>query len=284
VVAVAPGVSQFAVGDAVFGMCSAGSLCEVNVCWADNLASKPASLTHCESCCLVTSGGTALEMLEIANERCGGTLNKVLITAGGGGTGTMLVQMCKNVYGAKHVAVTASHSKRDKVLQLGADEVIDYTTTDFGQALRGQEYDCVIDVLGEFKKSQIVVDGKRPIVTCSGKLFKGPQMAEVMQVYHMGSLPGCLKCCLTCCYGCIYKKNIYTAMLMPTTERLTRVAKMAESGQLKVVMNRIYPFEKSIDAYDYVGEGHVLGKVCVEVVPGAAGSAGVEQISPSTFE
>ena len=50
-------------------------------------------------------------------------------------------------------------------------------------------------------------------------------------------------------------KQYLHRMLMPTTANLTRVAKMAESGQLKVVMNRIYPFEKSMEAYDNVGEG-----------------------------
>jgi NADPH:quinone reductase-like Zn-dependent oxidoreductase len=56
---------------------------------------------------------------------------------------------------------------------------------------------------------------------------------------------------------------------LPQSHDLALVADLTVKGKLQVVIDKIYPFERAAEAFDYVGEGHVTGRVLVEVIPGA---------------
>ena len=143
--ATGPGVEEFAPGDEVFAVTDQGqegAYAGAIAIKAALAARKPADLSHAEAAALALTGLTALVSLEdVAKLAAGET---VLIHAGAGGVGSFAVQYARHV-GAR-VFATASAGNRDYVLGLGADEVIDYTSQDFVQAV--PPCDVVFDTLG----------------------------------------------------------------------------------------------------------------------------------------
>jgi NADPH:quinone reductase-like Zn-dependent oxidoreductase len=143
---VVPGVTRFAVGDEVYGMPffprAGNAYAEYVAVPSRQLAGKPAALDHEHAAALPLAGLTAWQALvDTADVQPG---QRVLIHAGGGGVGHLAVQIAK-ARGA-HVVATASGPKRDFVLGLGADEVIDYRAVDITEAIQGM--DVVLDTVG----------------------------------------------------------------------------------------------------------------------------------------
>lgn len=141
VVAVGDEVTRFVRGDEVFGI-SNGSFAQYAAASADKLAPKPANLSFEQAGVAAVSGITALQALVDVGKLEPG--QKVLILGASGGVGTYAVQLAKAL-GAEVTGV-ASAAKLELVSELGADEVIDYTTTDFADGDR--RYDLIIDTGG----------------------------------------------------------------------------------------------------------------------------------------
>ncbi|WP_369199699.1 NADP-dependent oxidoreductase [Streptomyces sp. PU-14G] len=144
--AVGLGVALFKPGDEVFGMLpyphGAGSHAEYVAGPARAFAHKPSGIDHVEAGALPLAALTAWQALvDVADVQAG---QRVLIQAAAGGVGHLAVQIAK-ARGA-HVIGTASAGKHDFLRSLGADELIDYRTTDFADAVRG--VDVVFDTLG----------------------------------------------------------------------------------------------------------------------------------------
>ncbi|CAG7651458.1 NADP-dependent oxidoreductase [Actinacidiphila bryophytorum] len=143
---VVPGVNRFRPGDEVFGMPffpRAGSgYAEYVAVPSRQLARKPAALDHLQAAALPLAGLTAWQSLvDTARIEPG---RRVLIHGGGGGVGHLAVQIAK-AHGA-HVITTARADKHDFVRGLGADEAVDYRSTDFSEAVR--DVDVVLDTVG----------------------------------------------------------------------------------------------------------------------------------------
>jgi NADPH:quinone reductase-like Zn-dependent oxidoreductase len=142
---VGEGSSDFAPGDDVFAVTERGeegAYAEAIAIRAELAAAKPAALSHAEAAALALTGLTALVALEDeAKLKAGET---VLIHGGAGGVGGFAVQYARHV-GARAI-VTASPGNHDYVRGLGADEVIDYTSHDFSEAVSG--CDVVLDTIG----------------------------------------------------------------------------------------------------------------------------------------
>jgi NADPH:quinone reductase-like Zn-dependent oxidoreductase len=144
--AVGFGVTLFKPGDEVFGMLpyphGVGAHAEYVVGPARAFAPKPRSLTHVEAGALPLAGLTAWQALvDTAGIEAG---QRVLIHAAAGGVGHLAVQIAK-AKGA-YVVATASAGNHDFLRGLGADEVMDYNTTDLAEAVR--DVDVVLDSLG----------------------------------------------------------------------------------------------------------------------------------------
>jgi len=143
--AVGPGVTDVAVGDAVFGVTDQG----IEGCYAEKLAikaalvaKKPASLGHAEAAALGLVSLTALTAIEdTAQLKAGET---ILIQGGAGGVAGFAIALAKHI-GAR-VITTASAGNHDYVRRLGADQVIDYKTQDFTGV--GPVCDVVFDTVG----------------------------------------------------------------------------------------------------------------------------------------
>jgi NADPH:quinone reductase-like Zn-dependent oxidoreductase len=144
--AVGFGVTLFQPGDEVFGMLpyphGVGAHAEYVVGPARAFAPKPPALTHAEAGALPLAGLTAWQALvDTAGIDAG---QRVLIHAAAGGVGHLAVQIAK-AKGA-YVIGTASPGHHDFLRGLGADEVIDYHTTDVAQAVH--DMDVVLDSVG----------------------------------------------------------------------------------------------------------------------------------------
>jgi NADPH:quinone reductase-like Zn-dependent oxidoreductase len=143
--AVGPGVTDLAIGDAVFGVMDAG----IEGCYAEKIAikaaiiaKKPPRLGHAEAAAMALTSLTAIWALEdTARLKSGET---ILIQGGAGGVAGFAIQLAKHI-GAK-IITTASAGNHDYVRQLGADRVIDYRNQDFTKAV--SDCDVVFDTVG----------------------------------------------------------------------------------------------------------------------------------------
>jgi len=142
---VGPGVTDFAVGDAVFGVLDAGNegaYAEKLAIKAAIIAKKPDRLSHAEAAALGLINLTALTAIEdTARLKAGET---ILIQGGAGGVAGFAVQLAKHL-GAT-VITTASAGNHAYVRSLGADRVIDYNAEDFSAI--GPICDVVFDTVG----------------------------------------------------------------------------------------------------------------------------------------
>lgn len=142
---VGDGVTDFKVGDAVFGVCDVGqegAHAEKIAMKASIVARKPDSLSHQEAAALALTGLTALVSIEDTIELKPG--ETILIQGGAGGVASFAIQAAKHI-GARVIS-TASAGNVDYVKSLGADEVIDYNAQDFTKVV--SDCDAVFDTVG----------------------------------------------------------------------------------------------------------------------------------------
>jgi NADPH:quinone reductase-like Zn-dependent oxidoreductase len=142
---VGAGVTDFKVGDAVFGVTDVGlegAYAEKIASKASILAKKPASLSHAEAAALALVSLTALTAIEdTLHLKAGET---ILIQGGAGGVAGFAIALAKHI-GAT-VITTASAGNLDYVRRLGADKAIDYNKEDFTTI--GPICDAVFDTVG----------------------------------------------------------------------------------------------------------------------------------------
>ncbi len=145
VCALGAGVTDFKVGDEVFGVCDVGqeqAYAEKIAIKASILAKKPAHLSHVECAALALIGLTALVSIEDTLKLKSG--ETILIQGGAGGVASFAIQAAKHI-GAR-VITTASAANHDYLRKLGADQIIDYNKDDFTQVVSG--IDAVFDTVG----------------------------------------------------------------------------------------------------------------------------------------
>jgi NADPH:quinone reductase-like Zn-dependent oxidoreductase len=176
VAAVGGGASLYAVGDAVFGMprfpAQAGAYAEYVAAPSRHFAPKPPGLDYVEAAALPLVGLTAWQGLaEVARVQPG---QRVLVHAAGGGLGHVAVQVAKAL--GAYVIGTASPGKHELLRGLGIDELIDYTSVDFAQAVR--DVDVVFDTIGGdyAARSLAVLRDGGTLVSLTGASEPGPEV------------------------------------------------------------------------------------------------------------
>ncbi len=145
VAALGAGVTDFKLGDAVFGVCDVGqeaAYAERVAIKAAIIARKPDALSHAECAALALAGLTALVTIEDTLELKPG--EAILIQGGAGGVAGFAIQLAKHI-GAR-VITTASAANHAYVRSLGADRIIDYVAEDFTQTV--SDCDAVFDTVG----------------------------------------------------------------------------------------------------------------------------------------
>jgi NADPH:quinone reductase-like Zn-dependent oxidoreductase len=263
VVRVGRRVRRFTPGDEVYARPAKdriGTFAEFIAISEDDLAIKPARLTMAEAAAVPLVALTAWQALvEKADLQPG---QRVLIHAGSGGVGTVAIQVAKHL-GAT-VATTTSTANVDLVTSLGADIVIDYTKEDFESVLH--DYDVVLDPLGgpTLEKSLRVL---RPGGTFIG--IAGPSDPEFAR--ENGLHPALRLAIAVLSYRTRRKARrrhvTYSFLFMKADgQQLSRITELIDSGAIRPVVDRVYPFEDTNDALAYVEAGRAKGKVVVSMV------------------
>ena len=259
---VGPAVRAFAPGDEVFARpdtARIGSFAEYLAVSEDDLAPKPATLTMVEAASLPLVALTAWQALVAKADVQPG--QKVLIHAGSGGVGTIAIQLAKHL--GAHVATTTSTANVEWVRALGADEVIDYRSEDFAAKLQG--FDVVLDPLGgdNLVKSLTVL---RPGGLAIG-LGGPPDPAFAAQLGKPLLRP--IFALLSRKVRAVARRRgvRYSFLFMRAEGRqLRQLGALVDAGVIRPVVERVFPFEQTPEAVDYVGTGRVKGKVVVSVV------------------
>ena len=177
--ALGDGVEDFAIGDAVFGVCAVGqeaAYAEKIAIRAAIMARKPEKLTHLECAALSLIGLTALCTIEDTLQLKSG--ETILIQGGAGGVASFAIQLSKHI-GAR-VITSASAANHGYLRSLGADQIIDYNTQDFTQVVSG--CDAVFDTVGgEVAKRSFAVlrPGGRAAFIASGNTAPASPRADV---------------------------------------------------------------------------------------------------------
>jgi NADPH:quinone reductase-like Zn-dependent oxidoreductase len=235
------GVTLFQPGDEVFGMLpypnGVGAHAEYVTGPARAFVPKPQSLTHVEAGALPLAGLTAWQALvDTAGVLPG---QRVLIHAAAGGVGHLAVQIAK-ANGA-YVIGTASEPNHDFVRGLGADEVVDYRTTDVAEAVR--DVDVVLDPLGGGSLLRSLVS-LRPGGILVSLLGGSPELAEQAAA-----------------------KGVRVAAMLVEADHagMAAIAGLAEAGQLRPAIAGAFPLAEAAKAHALGESGHTAGKLVLVV-------------------
>ena len=262
VVRVGPRVRQFKVGDEVYARPDdfrIGTFAELIAVKEDSVAIKPKNITMEEAASIPLVGLTAWQALvEKARLKKG---QKVFIQAGSGGVGTFAIQLAKHL-GAT-VATTTSAGNVALVKRLGADVVIDYKQDAFEERLNG--YDVVLNSQDgkTLAKSLGVLQAGGHLISISGP--PDPQFAEdtkapwlvkqVMRALSRGTRRQAQRL-----------KVSYTFLFMKASgSQLRQITSLIESGAIRPVIDKVFPFESTNEAMAYVESGRAKGKVVIKV-------------------
>lgn len=262
VLRVGPRVRQFKAGDEVYSRPDdfrIGAFAEFIAIKETSLAIKPKALTMEEAASIPLVGLTAWQaLIEKANLKKG---QKVFIQAGSGGVGTFAIQLAKHL--GAFVATTTSTANVDWVKRLGADVVIDYKKDDFENILQG--YDVVLNS----QDSETLAKSLR-ILKPSGKLISisGPPDPAFGEEIRASWLVKSIIRLLS--FGIREKakrsKVSFSFLFMKANGgQLREITALIDSGAIRPVVDRVFPFESTREAMDYVETGCAKGKVVVRM-------------------
>jgi NADPH:quinone reductase-like Zn-dependent oxidoreductase len=244
--AIGPAVTRFRPGDEVFGdnLALMGGFAEYVCAREQALAAKPAGLSFEEAAAIPQAGVIALQGIRRKGRVQPG--QKVLVNGAGGGAGMFAVQLAK-LAGAQVTGVDNA-GKLDFVRSLGADQVVDYTRTDFTRT--GEQYDLVLDLAAHRS-----VFGYRRALAANGRyLCVGGSVPTLLQVLLVGPLIG----------GKAGKK-IRLLAVQPNPQDLVTVAGLCQAGTIVPVIDRLFSLSEVPQALRYLGEGRAKGKLVITV-------------------
>ncbi|OLF13448.1 NADPH:quinone reductase [Actinophytocola xanthii] len=236
------GVTRFREGDEVYGMPRfphpARTYAGFVTAPSRHLARRPAGLDHAHAAAVPLVGLTAWQALvETADLREG---QRVLVHAAAGGVGHVAVQLAK-ARGA-HVIGTASTGKHEFLRELGADELIDYRTTDFAETVR--DVDVVLDLVGGDYSTRSI-----PTLRPGGLLLtipSGAAEAATRAAAEAGvSATGLL--------------------VEPDRAGLEELTALIEAGRLRVEVETVLPLESAAEAHRLGEAGRTRGKIVLAV-------------------
>lgn len=263
VVGVGSRVKRFKLGDEVYARPDKdriGAFAEFIAMNENDVALKPNSLSMQDAASLPLVGLTAWQALvEKANLQKG---QKVFIQAGSGGVGTIAIQLAKHL-GAT-VATTTSSANIDLVKRLGADVVVDYRQDDFESILK--DYDVVLhsqDAKTLEKSFRVLRPGGK-LISISGppdrafgeEIGAGWFMRSVMRFLSWGAKRSARR--LNVDYSFLFMRA--------NGNQLREITALVDSGVIRPVVDRVFPFSKADEALAYVETGRAKGKVVVNVI------------------
>ncbi|ONI78607.1 NADPH:quinone reductase [Actinosynnema sp. ALI-1.44] len=240
--AVGFGVHTLKPGDEVYGMPrfphQAGGFAEYATAPSRHFALKPSTVDHDTAAAVPLAALTAWQILHDAVHIEAG--QRVLIHAAGGGVGHFAVQFAKAV--GAHVTGTASAGRHDWLREIGADEVIDYRTTRFEDVTGDQ--DVVVDLIGgdnAIRSTGVLKPGGTVVAVPSGVSDELAAAAEARGVTAIDFL------------------------VEPDGHALAEIARLIDAGQVRVEVERVFPFDDIRAAHERQESGRVQGKLVVRI-------------------
>jgi NADPH:quinone reductase-like Zn-dependent oxidoreductase len=231
------GVTLFKPGDEVFGMLpyphGVGSHAEYVAGPARAFTFKPGNIDHVQAAALPLVGLTAWQALaETARVQAG---QRVLIHAAAGGVGHIAVQIAKAL--GAHVTGTASAGHHAVLRDLGADELIDYRTTDFAEA--AGDVDVVLDSIGGDYSARSLRTLRRGGTLISLLPLPADAAAEAARL------------------------GIRAQVMLAEADRagMNAIADLVTQGTLRPVIAGTFPLEDAAGAHALGDTGHVAGKL-----------------------
>jgi len=231
-----PGVTSFSVGDEVYGHTHYGATAEYTLAKANEAALKPVAMDLPDAAAVPLAGTTAWQALFDAGNLQAG--QRVLIQGASGGVGTFAIQFAK--WKGAYVIGTASAKNHHLLKELGADELIDYRTTPYETAVK--DVDVVLEAIGGpenmLKSLSVLKPGGILVSITSGEPAEEAEKQGKRAVHH-------------------FMKAIDTD--------LTKIAALIQDLQVRPVIDAILPFHEAVEAQRLSQEGHVVGKLVVDV-------------------
>jgi NADPH:quinone reductase-like Zn-dependent oxidoreductase len=236
--AVGSAVTDFQVGDRVFGMRSGAHAEYLCVKGTRLVAQIPAGMTFEDAAAVCDGAYQGLSCLRSAGVHEG---QSVLVYGASGSCGTACVQLA-HYYGA-HVTAVCNTKNVDLVRSLGADEVIDYLQEDFTKD--GKQYDALIDAVGKRRSFWRNRRSLKP-----GGVFvptDGPYNLVLAPLTRLG------------------KRRMRFNVSSPTREDVLFFKELIEQGRYRPIVDRVYPLEQAADAHTYVESWQKTGNVVLTV-------------------
>ena len=248
-------VSRFEIGDLVYSRVpqeQMGTIAEFVAVTNSAVSKKPGNISFEEAASLPLAGLTALQSLEHAGIK---ENDSVLIHAGSGGVGSFAIQYAK-AKGA-YVYTTTSTNNVEWVKELSADRVIDYKTEDYKAIVK--DADIVFDTLGKnyslesfevIKKGGKVLSVVGPLDESSAKMFG---MADYKLPEELAELSS-------------EKEAEYKFIFMhPNGSHLEEIKALVEDDKIKPIIDKVYPFSESIEAFTHLATGRAKGKIVIKI-------------------
>lgn len=242
--AIGSDVDDFSVGDRVWGV-GDGSYAEYAVARTERVVPQPENATFADTAAIPMAGVTAIQGLRDRAAVQPG--QHVLVIGASGGVGTYAVQIAK-AYGAEVTAVVSTRNI-DLMKEIGADHVIDYTTTDFADS--DVRYDAIFDNVGNssFRSLRSAMTEKGIYVMVSGP--KHRILGPVRRMLRMMAL------------SAVVSQKLLPFLATFSKEDLVELNEMVAAGQVRTVIDRRYTLAETANAMRHQGEGHAQGKTVI---------------------
>jgi NADPH2:quinone reductase len=257
--AIGPGVTGWEVGDRVLSLVGGGAYAEYAVAYAGHLMAIPASMSFEEAACVCESYITAfLNVFMIGGLKDG---NTAILHGGGGGVNTAAIQLSKALAPKTKLIVTASPQKAERVKALGADLVIDYTTTpDFSEKVK------------EFTAKK----GVDVILDHVGAKYLAPNMASLGyagRLVIIGVTSG-IKAELNLALMMVKRQQIIGSVLRsrPVADKAAIVAEFTKTALPKFadrtivpIIEKVFPLDQVVEAHRMMEEDRHFGKIVLKI-------------------
>lgn len=243
IVEVGSNVSQFKIGDNVFGSTGMelGAYAEFKVLPETAILTlKPDSVSHIEAAIIPFGALTALHFIRKANIQSG---QKVLIYGASGAVGSAAVQLAK-ASGAE-VTTVCSGANMELMKKLGADKVLNYQREDL--SVNKEDYDVIYETVNKLSFSESIKHLKK-----DGTLILGAAGFSVMLRAGLAKISG---------------KKVLIGVIKESVEGINFIKELIERGEYQPVLDRVFSLNQIAEAHEYVDLGHKKGNVAIRLIP-----------------
>lgn len=243
IVAAGKAVDRFAVGEKVVAFCGAGLGCHAEyraVRQDAAIVRMPPSLSFEQAAPLSFGGTTALFFLRQQGKVQAG--ERVLVNGASGGVGSAAVQLARH-FGAEVTGV-CSAANEEMVRSLGAADVVDHGREDFAKS--GKKWDVVLDTVGNCTFGRV-----EPVLAAGGRLLLAAAgFGQTLGAAVRPSRGG---------------RKVLGGVAPERAQDVRLLAELAEAGSFRAVIDRVYPFERIVEAHAHVDTRKKKGNVVVKV-------------------